>query len=71
MVLIIFSFGIQRALVMFKYSRYQISQTTDYDFYDDTSEIGSDFGLVFAFGISSYNKETEHLSLDYGTIRAY
>ena len=40
---------------MFKFEKFSVSEIVDYDYYDETTSIGADLGLVFAFGIGSAN----------------
>jgi hypothetical protein len=55
LIIIIFAYGLDRALIMFKFEKFSVSEIVDYDYYDETTSIGADLGLVFAFGIGSAN----------------
>ena len=70
--IIVFAYGLDRALVMFKYEKYSITEVVDYDYYNETTSIGAEIGLVFAFGIASANYPYDPINnadfLDYGNV---
>lgn len=54
MLLVIGAFAADRLIIMFKIKKQIMQEYVEYDYYGEEYNLGADYGIAFAFGISNY-----------------